>query len=187
MLKKEIRIIGIDDSPFRKSQKGKILVVGTIFRGGLFLDGVLSTEVDIDGDDATEKIMDMINKCKFKPQLRCILLDGVAVAGFNIVDIKELNEKTKLPVIVVIRKMPNIEKIKETLAKINKEEKIKLIDKAGSVIPVGDIFMQSVGLSTEKAKEILKITCTRSLIPEPLRIAHLIASGIVDGESRGKA
>ena len=91
MLKKEIRVIGIDDSPFDKFKKGKVLVVGTVFRGGLYLDGILSTKVIIDGNDATTKIIEMINKCKFKPQLQCIFLDGIAVGGFNVIDIKELN------------------------------------------------------------------------------------------------
>jgi len=187
MLKKEIRVIGIDDSPFDKFKKGKVLVVGTVFRGGLFLDGILSTKVNIDGNDATNNIIAMINGCKFKPQLQCIFLDGIAVGGFNVIDIKELNNKTKIPIIVIIRRNPNIEKIKKTLIKINKKSKIKLIEKAGSVIPIGKIYIQLNGLSIEKAKELLKIVCTRSLIPEPIRIAHLIASGITFGESRGKA
>ena len=113
MLKKEIRVVGIDDSPFKKFQKNKVLVVGTIFRGGIFLDGVLSTKVTLDGNDSTKKITEMISKCKFKPQLRCIFLNGIAVAGFNVIDIQELNKKTKIPVIVIIRKMPDIKKIKE--------------------------------------------------------------------------
>ena len=187
MMKKEIRVIGIDDSPFKKFKKGKVLVIGTIYRGGLFLDGVLSTKVDIDGSDSTKKISDMINKCKFKPQLQCIFLDGIAVAGFNVIDIKELGRKTKLPVIVIMRKFPDIKKISETLIRLNKKAKIKLIEKAGPVIPTVEIYMQITGISIDKAKEILKIVCTRSLIPEPLRMAHLIASGITDGESRGKA
>ncbi|MBI2523430.1 DUF99 family protein [Candidatus Woesearchaeota archaeon] len=187
MLKDEIRVIGIDDSPFKKFKRGQVLVVGTIFRGGKYFDGILSTKVSIDGNNATKKISEMINNCKFKPQLQCIFLNGIAVGGFNVIDVKELNKKTKLPVVVIIRKKPNIEKIKETLIKINKKNKIKLIEKAGSVIPVGEIYMQLTGISIEKAKEILKIVCTRSLIPEPIRIAHLIASGITDGQSRGKA
>ncbi len=187
MLKKEIRVLGIDDSPFKKFQKDNVLVVGTIFRGGIFLDGVLSTKVNIDGNDATKKITGMINKCKFKPQLQCIFLNGIAVAGFNVIDILNLNKKTKIPVIAIIRKMPDIKKIRETLIRINKKSKIKLIEKAGPVIPIGKIYAQLAGISVEKAKEILEIACTRSLIPEALRISHLIASGIVEGESRGKA
>ncbi|MBS3102422.1 DUF99 family protein [Candidatus Woesearchaeota archaeon] len=187
MFKKEIRVIGIDDAPFRKFSKGKVFVIGTVFRGGTLLDGILSTKVNVDGSNSTKKIIEMVNKSKFKPQLRCIFLDGIAVGGFNIIDVKELSKKTKLPVIVVIRRKPDIAAIKSTLIKINKKNKINLLEKAGEVINIGKIYVQLTGISVEKAREILKIVCTRSLIPEPIRIAHLIASGIVDGESRGKA
>jgi len=187
MLKKEMRVIGIDDAPFNKFKKGRVLIVGAVFRGGSWLDGILSTKVSVDGNDSTKKIIEMINKCKFKSQLQCIFLDGIAVGGFNVIDVRDLNKKTKLPVIVIIRRKPNIENIKKTLVRIGKKNKIKLIDKAGKVVPVGKIYMQLTGLSIDKAKEILKIVCTRSLIPEPIRMAHLIASGITFGESRGKA
>ena len=187
MIKKEIRVIGIDDAPFNKFKKGKVLIVGAVYRGGSFLDGVLSTKANVDGNNATEKIIEMINECKFKPQLQCIFLDGIAVGGFNVIDVKELNKKTRIPVIIIIRRNPNLKKIKETLIRINKKNKIKLIEKAGSVVSVGKIYIQLTGLSVERAKEILKIVCTRSLIPEPIRIAHLIASGVTHGESRGKA
>ena len=187
MLKKEIRVIGIDDAPHKFKAKGNILIVGTIFRGGSFLDGILSTKVSIDGNNATSKIIEMINKSKFKPQLRCIFLDGIAVGGFNIIDIKELNKKTKIPVIVIIRKKPDIANIKKILIRLNKKNRIKLLEKAGPIASAGKIFVQLSGIGMQKAKEILKIACTRSNIPEALRLSHIIASGIVDGESRGRA
>lgn len=187
MVKKEMRVIGIDDSPFNKFIDKKVLIVGVIMRGGLFVDGILSTKVEVDGADATNQLIKMINKCKFKPQLQCIFLNGIAVAGFNVIDVQKLNEKTKLPVVVVIRINPNIEKIKETLIKIKQKNKIKLIGKAGKVFQIDNIFVQLTGIELEKAKKILKIVCTRSLIPEPLRLAHIIAAGIVMGESKGRA
>lgn len=186
-MKKEIRVIGIDDSPFDKFKKGNVLVIGTIFRGGLMLDGILSTKVKIDGDDSTKKLIEIINKTKFKPQLQCILLDGIALGGFNIVDIEELNRKTRIPVIVVIRKYPDFKKIKNVLIKIKKIKKYNLIEKAGEVVKVNNIYIQYKGIDLEDAKKILDLTCTRSYIPEPIRIAHLIASGVVSGESKGKA
>jgi len=187
MVKKEIRVVGIDDSPFNKFKDKKILVVGVVMRGGSWVDGVLSTKVTVDGNDSTKKIIEMINKCKFKPQLQCIFLDGIAVAGFNVVDVKELNKKTKLPVIVIIRRMPDISNIRKTLIKINKKYKIKLIEKAGKVEKINDIFVQLIGINLERTIKILKVVCTRSLIPEPIRLAHLIASGVVVGESKGRA
>lgn len=187
MVKKEIRVLGIDDSPFDKFKYKKVLLVGVVMRGGLYVDGVLSTRVSVDGNDSTKNILRMINKCKFKPQLQCIFLNGIAVGGFNIIDIAELNKKTKIPVIVVIRKNPNIEKIKKTLIKIKQENKIKLIEKAGKVIQINKIFIQLAGINLKNAREILDVVCTRSLIPEPLRLAHLIAAGIVVGGSKGRA
>ena len=187
MVKKEIRILGIDDSPFNKFKDKKILVVGVVMRGGLYVDGVLSTKVKVDGNDATKNIIKMINQCKFKPQIQCIFLNGIAVAGFNVVDIQKLNKKTKIPVVVVIRTNPDIQKIKETLIRIKRKNKIRLLEKAGKVIQVNDIFVQLIGIKLEEAKEILKIVCTRSLLPEPLRLAHIIAAGIVSGESKGRA
>ena len=187
MLKKEIRVIGIDDSPFNKFDNSNVLVVGVIFRGGSFLDGILSTKVRVDGSNATKKLIEMINKCKFRPQLQCIFLDGIALGGFNVVDIAELNKKTNLPVIVVIRHKPDIKTIKKTLIRINKKNKISLIEKAGKPIKINNIYAQLKGISKEKAKKILDIVCTRSHIPEPIRVAHLIASGIIKGESKGKA
>ena len=186
-MKKEIRVIGIDDAPFDKSKKGNVLVVGTIFRGGEWMDGVLSTTARIDGTNSTSKLALMINKCKFKPQLQAILLNGIALGGFNIIDINKLNKKTKIPVIVVIRKCPDFASIKYALDKMGKSKRYRLIEKAGKVHKIGDVYAQFSGCDIDFVKEVLRITCTRSFLPEPLRAAHIIAAGIVLGESKGDA
>jgi hypothetical protein len=46
--------------------------------------------------------------------------------------------------------------------------------------------MQIVGITRSDAEKLVKLTSTRSLLPEPLRVAHLIATGIVRGESVGR-
>lgn len=207
MIKKEIRILGIDDAPFNKAQnpmwipglhrvtnklirrfmKGKTLVIGTFFRGGSSLDGVVTTKITIDGDDSTKNIAEMVNSCKFKPQLKLLMLDGIAVGGFNVIDIEELSKKTGIPVIVVIRNKPNFARIEAALKKLGKEKKYELIKKAGKVYPIGKIFVQFKGIKLEDAKEIIELSTSMSYIPEPVRVAHLIASGVVDGQSRGRA
>ena len=185
-LKKEIRVIGIDDASFNRTDK-EVLVIATYFRGGDFIDGILSTIIKKDGTDSTRKIINMINKCKFKSTLKCLLLDGIALGGFNIIDVNKLHKETKLPIIVVIRNYPDYKKIFSALKKIKMENKIKLIEKAGKVTKLGKIYVQLTGLSLERAKEIIAITATHSYIPEPIRIAHLIGTGIKKGESKGRA
>jgi endonuclease V-like protein UPF0215 family len=129
----------------------------------------------------------MVNKSKFKPQLQSIILDGIALGGFNVVDIEELNKKTKIPVIVVVRNYPDFGEIARVLKKLKKYRQLKLIENAGKPVKAGKIWVQFTGISIEKVKEVIKITATRSFLPEPIRVAHLIASGIVKGESRGDA
>jgi len=188
MIKKEIRILGIDDSPFKKSNDKKVLIVGTIFRGGEFMDGLISTYVDMDGNDSTERIVEMVNRTKHRPQLRVIMLKGISVAGFNVIDINLLSKKTKLPVMVVMKERPNLEKITKALEKIpDGKSKMSLIKKAGKITRIGHLFTQSAGISGNELTEIIKISCTHGKIPEPIRVAHIIASGIVIGESRGRA
>lgn len=187
MVKKEARILGIDDSPFDKFKDKEVLVIGTFFRGGSSLDGIMTTTAAVDGIDATAKITKMVKKSKFYTQLRAIMLNGIAVGGFNVIDIRKLNNATKIPVVVVMRDYPELGKIKSTLARLGMKNKIRLIEKAGVIRKVGNVHVQISGCSLEKAKELLKISCTRSYIPEPIRTAHLIAAGIKLGESKGKA
>ena len=187
MIKPEARILGIDDSPFNKFKDKKTLVIGTFFRGGSSLDGVMTTTVSVDGSDATAKIVGMVKKSKFYVQLQAIMLNGIAVGGFNVIDIQRLNAKTKIPVIVVMRDNPEVGRIKSALSKLGMNGKIKLIEKAGEIRKAGRVFVQLAGIDLAKARELLRITCTRSFIPEPIRTAHLIAAGIKLGESKGKA
>ena len=191
-IKKEIRILGIDDAPFDKTKKKrKVLVVGTVFRGGEFLDGVLSTKITQDGKDSTSQLVKIIKKSRHLQQLQCIMLDGIALGGFNVVDINELLEKTNLPVIVIMRKLPNMKEIEDALKLIHQESKMDLIKKAGKIyrlkINGKNIYFQKAGINEELVEKIIKTSTTHSLIPEPLRISHLIATGIVLGESRGRA
>ena len=93
-IKPEIRVLGIDDGAFTPHVEGLATVVGVVFRGGYWLDGVISTKVEVDGFDATDKIVSMITASPHYKQLRVILLNGVTCAGFNVVDIKKLYEET---------------------------------------------------------------------------------------------
>ena len=184
-IKPEIRVLGVDDGVFIPHSKGLVDVVGIVFRGEYWLDGVMRTEIEVDGLDATEKIASMIIESPHYKQLRIIMLSGITFAGFNVVDIKELYSKTGLPVIALTRDLPKMEEIKQALENLpEKERRWKAILNAGEIFEVqtreGEepIYMQIAGIEREDAEKIVKITSTRSNIPEPLRVAHIIASGL---------
>jgi endonuclease V-like protein UPF0215 family len=191
IIKQEIRILGIDDSPFPSHTTEEVMLVGTIFRAGNWLDGVLSTYIRGDGTDATEKIVSMVQNSRNLGQLGVIMLDGITFGGFNLVNISEIFEATKVPVIVVMRKIPNFEGIKKALKNFqNWENRWQNVVEAGKVYKVDNpepIYIQINGIGIEDAVEIVKLSTTRSAIPEPLRVAHIIAAGIIKGESKGSA
>jgi len=187
MLKKEVRVLGVDDGPIDKFKDKTSILVGTVFRGGEFLDALLKTDITVDGNDVTDKLITSIKKSKYISQIKCIMLDGLTFAGFNIMDINKLYDKLKIPVIVIMRSRPDKEKIVKTLSRIGMQNKIQLINNSPEVYKYKEIFFQTIGLDNQEATEFLKLTTRNALVPEPLRIAHIIASGIIKGESYGNS
>jgi len=185
VIKPEIRVLGVDDGVFVPHVKGFAPVIGVVFRGGFWLDGVMSTKVEVDGFDALDKISSMIVNSPHHKQLRVIMLDGVTFAGFNVVDIQKLNQKTKLPVIAVTRDKPDFEEIQKALKNLPRSEKRwEAVMNAGEIIEVSTrskdekVYIEVSGILEEDAQKIVKLTSTRSSVPEVLRVAHLIASGV---------
>jgi endonuclease V-like protein UPF0215 family len=185
VVKPEIRVLGIDDGAFTPHKKGFALIVGVVFRGGYWLDGVMSTKVRVDGFDSTKKVTSMVVSSPHYKQLRVIMLNGVTFGGFNVIDIKKLHKNTGLPVIAITRNKPNFNEIREAIKNLPKSEKRwKTILNAGNVFETTTrnknekVYMEIAGILEEDARKILRLTSTRSSIPEALRAAHVIASGI---------
>lgn len=190
-VKPEIRVLGVDDGVFVPHSKGVATVVGVVYRGGYWLDGVMRTEVEIDGMDATEKIASMITASPHYGQLRVVMLNGVTFAGFNVVDIKKLFERVRLPVITVTREKPDFDDIRRALRNLPEyENRLETMENAGKLIEVHTrdaeqvVYVQIVGISEKDAEKILKSTSTRSNIPEALRVAHIIASGLTRSKEK---
>jgi len=193
-IKPEIRILGVDDGPFEPKSKGEVPLVGAVFRGGRWLEGVLKAHIKQDGTDVTERLIDMVNRSRHRGQLRVLMVDGATFAGFNVLDAKEVFRKTGLPVIVISRELPNMADIRKALKHLpGWRDRWKTLRGLGKIYPVRTkshetpIYMQLVGIKRADAENVVKISSTRSLVPEPLRVAHLIATAIVRGESYGRA
>jgi uncharacterized protein len=183
-IKSEIRVLGVDDGKFTPHKKGSAIAVGVVFKGGLWFEGIMHTSVEVDGFDATEKIATMIKKSVHFRQLRLVMLNGITFAGFNVVNIKALNSATGLPIIAVMRDLPDLKAINEALKNLPAfEERWDAVVAAGEIFEVSlrqghRIYMELAGISRTDAQRIVELTATRSSLPEPLRVAHLIASGI---------
>ena len=193
-VKNEIRVLGVDDGPFDKFRDKKCLVTATVFRGGIYMDGLLSCHVDVDGNDATDKLVKLIKKSRHLGQLKIVMINGIAFAGFNVIDISQVHRNTRLPVIVIIRHKPNLKKIENALRISDMrtaKRKMSMIKRAGKIHQLDvrgkRIYFQTAGLDEKTARQIILLTSTHGSIPEPLRISHMISSGIVLGESHTRA
>lgn len=187
-MKDEIRVLGIDDGYFLKHKDKKVLVVGAVLRGNKDLEGVLSCFVDKDGLDSTKKLVDLVNTSKHKNQLRYIMINGTTLAGFNVINISELYNKTRIPVLAVLRKKPNFKKVEKALNHFSdKKERLEIMQKAGKIYNYKKLYFQIAGLAEARAREVIDKTVKRGNLPEPVRIAHLIASGVTYGESTKRA
>lgn len=184
IIKREIRVVGVDDGAFLHGQEDLVDVVGVVFRGGYWLDGFVKTEIEVDGFDATSKIASMILESPHYEQIRVVMLDGVTFAGFNVVDITLLSEELQLPVIAVTREKPDMGEVRKALEKLpNFNLRWEILTRTGDAIEVKNykpgcvVYIQIAGIELKDAVEVIKKTATRSCLPEPLRVAHIIASG----------
>ncbi len=181
-------VVGFDDAPFDRSHRGDVLVVGAVFAGDR-LDGVISTKVRRDGANAAQRLIDCITGSKYFDQLQAILLQGIAFAGFNVVDLQRLHQATGLPVLVVARYRPDLQAIRKALLEQvpGGARKWRLIEAAGPMEPMAALYVQRCGITPENAARLLAGLQQNSQLPEPLRVAHMIAGGVTTGESRHRA
>jgi hypothetical protein len=136
--------------------------------------------VDVDGLDATNKISDMIRTSPYYQQLRVIMLNGTICAGFNTVNLKKLFELTGLPIISITKEKPDINYLKLILRTLPQwMKRWKDIEEAGEIIILkrehSKIYLQIAGLLRVDAEKTISISSTRSIIPEPLRVAHIVS------------
>ena len=145
----------------------------------------MHTEVLVDGFDATEKIAAMVTGSPHFRQLRVVMLNGITFGGFNVLDLKALNVAVGLPVVAVTREKPDLQSIHGALEHLPRsEERWRAVVNAGEVTEVSTrnrmekVYLHVAGLSVADAVRVVRLTSTRSNIPECLRVAHLVASGI---------
>ncbi|MGA3021035.1 MAG: DUF99 family protein [Candidatus Micrarchaeales archaeon] len=184
VLKEGARILAIDDSSFSKEDK-QALIVGVIGRNDE-IEGVLSFKIDIDGRDATEKIIRKVDASRFSDQIKLIVIHGIMLAGLNIVDIIKVHDTLGIPVLALVRKKPHsseLEKAIKAARATDMKDRISLLRKINSTIKmsrIGGFYAQYVGIENEETSKLQEISV------KYLRLAHIIANGIVRGESKGR-
>ena len=181
-------VVGFDDAPFSRDCRGDVAIFGVVC-SRTRLDGLVTGPVRRDGVNATARIVELVSESRFREHVQAVLLDGIALAGFNVVDIHQVHRALGVPVLVVTRRPPDLAKIREALCTRVRggARKWRRIERAGPPEALRGLFVQRAGLDLQEAAGLIDATTLQGKLPEPLRLAHIIASGVTEGRSRGGA
>jgi endonuclease V-like protein UPF0215 family len=180
-------LIGIDDGPFEKDTDPVTPIVGVVMEGSDLVEGVAMTSFPIDGAGVTDFLAAWIQSLRFRPGLQGIVLGGITIAGLAVVDVERLSQALELPVMVLNRKDPREHRLAGALESAGLTDRLEVVDRTPLSRPVSNgLYLACAGTSPEEAARLIGASRRKGEMPEPLRLAHLIASAVVRGESRGR-
>lgn len=183
-----VRAIGVDDAHYADKTAGLPVNLAGVVCGGTRFEGMLWGSLTKDGIDSTDKIAELIKGSKFAAQLHVVLLDGITFGGCNVVDLPELHQQLGLPIVAVMRRMPNMEKFKHVTSLFpDADERWRRTQAAGEIHEIDDRTFQCIGEEPTVIAKVLKRLTDTGKVPEALRIAHLIGSAVMMGESTNRA
>ncbi|MHC1709146.1 MAG: DUF99 family protein [Methanomassiliicoccales archaeon] len=190
-MKDQARVLGIDDGPFVKGQ-GRAPLAGVLVCPPGYVEGVMISSCQVDGEDANEAILGMVRDSRFSEQVRMVMVDGAALGGFNVVDVRKLSDDLGVPILTISRDEPNMLSIRDALKAhfpdwerrfdIVSRNRVRPVE-----VPDGRVFVTSEGIEEREADAMVRRCIVRGCLPEPVRLAHLVATALVRGESRGRA
>ena len=177
--KKGIRVFGIAES-FRKSDSRSTLA-GLVMRRDLVIDGVAFGFCTLRGDDSTDTILSMFNSLQ-RTDLNCIILDGLIISMYNIIDGEYIHRETGLPIIAISFNETRglIEEIIRHFPAEQQKMKLDNYFKIGRrnfiILKTGKhLFIRCWGINDIQALRILNAFTLQGSIPEPIRVAKLFA------------
>ncbi|MEJ2442357.1 MAG: DUF99 family protein [Exilibacterium sp.] len=185
--KKHIRAIGFDDAPFEPDPGSPVNIAGVVCSNTRF-EGMLWGCVQKDGNEATEALTRLLKSSKFYEQVHVVLTDGVAVGGFNIIDLPRLSTNLNRPCIAVMRRNPDMDAIDKALKNFaDYATRKQTLLKAGEVYSRGKYCFQVNGCDPTTAAQTIELLTENGYIPEALRLAHLIGGAVITGQSGNRA
>ena len=179
--KKAIRCLGIAES-FRKNQRFAVLA-GVVMRSDLIIDGVYLSKATIGGMDATEAIIKMFKGMK-RNDIKLIMINGVVISYYNIIDLHEVYKQTGVPLIsITYRESKGLENIIKDIFD-DWEKRIEVYRKNGKRVPIvlktgHTVFVRYLGLTYRDCQKLVNKFVVEGKHPEPIRIAKIVARSIL--------
>ena len=181
--KKGIRALGIAEC-FRKGASRKSILAGVVMRADLLLDGFSFSVATVGGLDATEAVVRLYERLGRK-DVNILMLNGCVISWYNVIDLNEVHERTGKPLIcVTYEPSPGLEKYFKEYFPDDWAERLAIYERNGPRTAVRlrtghEVFIRAIGLDEEEAKKVLDKFTLHGSIPEPLRLARLLARAVL--------
>ncbi len=146
------------------------------------VEAIRLSRVRVDGRDGTAQIVCLLRGLAGDEGIRAVLLDGAVVGGFNVLDLDAIRRSARVPVVAVTRRRPEFRKIRAALDRWfprTSDARYALLRQHRLFrVPTGGapIWAAASGCTADDAKRLVRRTAVRGFWPEPLRLAHLVAS-----------
>ena len=177
-----MKIVGVDDGAFRPSKKVKqrALLAAVLF-DNLRLSSLRVGHIDVDGRDANAVIRSLLARTSCD----IVMLSGISFGGFNVVDIAELSKTLRRPVVAVTGERPHNEAVRTALREhfADWKDRWRMIRSAGRIYSVTlhnepRLYFEVQGATHLFAKKAIASTAVISRLPEPIRVARILARGL---------
>jgi uncharacterized protein len=180
-------VLGIDDAPFDKKQQRPVRLVAVLMEGNDLVEGMALGEFPVDGADATGFLADWIKAMRWEAAVQAVVLGGITLAGLGLIDINELAQRIGIPVLAVNRRPTAKSRIGEALTAAGLADRLPIVQRSSPAIRIRPgLYVAFAGTDQRHAIALIEATIRKSRMPEPLRVAHLIASALERGQSRGR-
>lgn len=180
-------ILGVDDAPFDKRQAHLVPVVGVLMEGNDLLEGVALGHFPVDGPDATGFLAEWITGLRWRQAVQAVVLGGITLAGLGLIDLDELARRLGIPVLAVTRREPAKSRIDEALTAARLTDRLAIAHRSPPAVRIRPgLYVAFAGTEAGGAISLIEATLRKSRMPEPLRVAHMIAGALERGQSRGR-
>ncbi len=180
--KKGLRGLAIAESFTQDSKKS--ILAGVVMRRDFVIDGFVFGNATLSGDDATESILSMYKKLN-RPDISYLLISGIIISMYNIVDLKKISEFIDIPVIgVTYQESQGIEEAIKHHFPDSYDSKLKnykeLEDREKITLHTSyDIYIRKEGCIISDVQQLLDDLTLQGSFPEPLRVAQLLAKTLL--------
>jgi hypothetical protein len=181
--KKGIRALGVAES-FIKEIGKKSIISGVVMRSDMIIDGFTFSNVTVGGMDATKKIIKLYDSLK-RDDINLILLNGCIISWYNVVELNSIVNSTTLPLIcVTYEDSEGLEKYFKEYFPNDWKFRVEIYKNNGPRTPLKirtghTIYTRFLGMSKEEALGILNKFTLNGAVPEPLRVARLLARSLM--------